>query len=96
MCFSFYDNLIKIFHINRAGEATSFNCLNGLRFLMTCWVILGHEFLVRGKTPQLNASLLLIQNVMKTPTMTVAFSALFAVDVFFWLSGFLATISILN
>ena len=49
--------------------------------------------------PQLSFSLDPIKNVekiIKTRIMIYAINGYFAVDVFFWLSGFLATISILN
>ena len=64
LCFSFYDNFIKIFQ-KRGGEATSFNCLNGLRFMMTCWVIFGHNFLIRGLMPQLNLDPNNVTNMVK-------------------------------
>ena len=46
LCFSFYDNFNKIIQV-REGDGASFNCINGLRFLMTCWVIWGHEYTIR-------------------------------------------------
>ena len=47
--------------------------------------------------PQLNLDVRNdVEKGRKTRIATLVFSALFAVDVFFWLSGFLATISILN
>lgn len=45
---------------------------------------------------QLNLDTNNFKNMMKESVATLVYSAYFAVDVFFWLSGFLATISILN
>ena len=75
LCFSFYDNFIKIFKI-RGEEATSFNCINGLRFLMTCWVIFSHEFNIRATMLQISLDPNNVEKIKKTkiwPVYTVAF-----------------------
>jgi len=47
-------------------------------------------------TPQLNLDKDKVEANLKTKVTTFVLSAFFAVDVFFWLAGFLGTISILN
>jgi hypothetical protein len=89
--FSLYDNLKKIVTI---GEAENENLLflNGMRVFSICWVILGHDEWLRFMNIKNWVSSL---DILTTPGLsTLATSAYFAVDVFFWIGGFLITITL--
>jgi hypothetical protein len=42
LSFSFYNNLKKIFEIQKSDD--KLECLNGVRVLSLCWVILSHTY----------------------------------------------------
>ncbi len=46
-CFSVNINGRKILNTDsNAGNSDSLDCINGIRFLSMCWVILGHTYIV--------------------------------------------------
>lgn len=52
MAFSFYTNTKKWLSTRKNSE--DFGCLHGIRFLSTCWVILGHGYYVFAAFPVWN------------------------------------------
>jgi hypothetical protein len=52
LCFSWYSNFKKIF-ATRAGEGDRLDCLNAVRVMSMGWVILGHMYANRIRTPPL-------------------------------------------
>lgn len=89
--FSLYDNLKKILTISQA-ENENLLFLNGMRVFSICWVILGHDEWLRFMNIKNWLSSL---EILMTPGLaTLAISAYFAVDVFFWIGGFLLTITL--
>ncbi|CAF2794564.1 unnamed protein product [Rotaria sp. Silwood2] len=87
--FSAIRTLRHIFTINRKGQENSLAFLNGIRVLSLFWVILGHSFVF---------SIFYTSNIidMLSDTRNFAFqlitSAVFSVDTFFLLSGFLTAL----
>lgn len=79
--FSLDLNLKKIFTL-RESKLDFFNCLRALSLL---YVIFGHEFLLRINQT-LNISDL--SDIMKAPIFLLAAGGFYAVDVFYYLSGF--------
>ena len=79
--FSLENNLKKVFTI-REGKLDFFNCLRALSLF---YVIFGHEFLLR-----VNQSMnpLEIVEFLKKPIFLLAAGGFYAVDVFYYLSGF--------
>ncbi|CAF1508187.1 unnamed protein product, partial [Didymodactylos carnosus] len=79
--------LSKIFTFNESAD--SFKFLNGIRVLSLLWVIFGHTFVF---------SLLTVDNIVKIVQWTQQFSfqfllsAVFGVDTFFVISGFLTAV----
>jgi len=89
--FSLYDNLKKIVTIGQA-ENENLLFLNGMRVFSICWVILGHDEWLRFMNIKNWVSSL---ELLTAPGLaTLAASAYFAVDVFFWIGGFLLTITL--
>lgn len=89
--FSMYDNFKKIVTISQP-ENENLVFLNGMRVFSICWVILGHDEWFRFMNIKNWVQAL---SILTTPGLTtLAFSAYFAVDVFFWIGGFLLTITL--
>lgn len=88
LSFSPSRNLQKIF-FSRPPADKDLEVLNGVRVLSICWVLLGHAYFNSLTFPS--------QNIMQVENLTKAFlfiivpGGFFAVDMFFWLSSFLAT-----
>ena len=84
-----------MFHIEEPkGANEGFVIFNGMRGLSIFWVIFGHEELIRGKVTT---------NYMDWKTITreagwvtISAAAYFAVDVFFFVGGFLAAVLVLD
>lgn len=89
--FSLYDNLKKILTISQA-ENENLLFLNGMRVFSICWVILGHDEWLRFMN--IKNWLSSLEILMAPGLTTLALSAYFAVDVFFWIGGFLLTITL--
>ncbi|KAK3265637.1 hypothetical protein CYMTET_25694, partial [Cymbomonas tetramitiformis] len=78
--------------------ANDFGCLDGLRVLSMGWVILGHILVYavfRGLT-NMEALLPPDGKISEFAFSTIVMGAFYAVDTFFWLSGFLFTKSVLK
>lgn len=87
---SIYHNAIKLFTVEANPNAeNNFSFFNGIRVLMICWVIYGHEFFVRIMSISNYTDENQIFANVGWPTLVPA--AYFAVDVFFWMGAFLAT-----
>jgi peptidoglycan/LPS O-acetylase OafA/YrhL len=91
MCFSLYTNTKKLF-MSRSSEKTgtkeTLDIFNGVRAMSMAWVVLGHVFLIKYT----NSPLVNFQDAgdwYKHPKGAMIYGAEYAVDVFFWLSGFL-------
>ncbi len=91
MCFSLYTNIQKLF-VSRSSEKTgareTLDILNGVRVMSISWIVLGHVFVIKFG----NSTLVNFENIgdwFKNPKGGMVYGARFAVDVFFWLSGFL-------
>lgn len=94
-CFSLMHNLEKFGQI-RSGTPTS--CLDGIRTLSMCWVVLGHTLLwpFDANLPgysNIGSIVPFFSNdsLIASWTGQVILSAEFSVDSFFFMSGFLAT-----
>ena len=87
LCFSFSENVKKVFN-SREGGDQNLNVFNGVRVLAICYVMYGHEYSERANNAQ---------NILEVPLITVSNwamvieAALYAVDVFFFMSAFLFT-----
>jgi peptidoglycan/LPS O-acetylase OafA/YrhL len=79
-------NLQKIFHVKEGGDRTLF-VLNGVRVLSISWIVLGHSFNYNMFTPHLNY--MTSGMLVKGHTISIIAGGLYAVDTFFFLSGFL-------
>jgi len=92
-CFNFNENLSKIFSVSEPQDP-DLSVFNGIRVFSMCWVILGHTFYYAKHG--------FLSNVMEMPIFGTTFkysyilSAPFSVDIFFFLSGFLATYLLLK
>lgn len=91
-CFSFTENLNKLFTIKDDGSA--FQIFNGVRALSIFWVIFGHTLLTRYKLASNLADLATAAST--AGWVTLGPSAYFAVDVFFFIGGFLAAVIVLE
>jgi peptidoglycan/LPS O-acetylase OafA/YrhL len=88
--FDFIENAKKIIEIKKSNKVfTYLHIFDGVRVLSMCWVIHGHSF---AFTPFKN-----MQNVFllaKTWYLCIVMSGYFAVDVFFYMSGFMLCLSL--
>ena len=91
MCFSLYTNAKKLFvsrSSEKMGERETMDIFNGVRVMSMGWVVYGHVFLIRIAYTVLSNP----ENVndwLKDPKGIMIYGAFYAVDTFFWLSGFL-------
>lgn len=88
-CFAVDQNLKRVFSV-RKGPLDLFN---GVRALSLLYVILGHDFYLRAGMSQNPAYML---DFIRTPFFLIIASAFYAVDVFFWLSGFFLAFVLLD
>lgn len=88
-CFAFDLNLKRLFSI-RKGPLDFFN---GVRALSLLYVILGHDYYLRSGMSQ-NPDYLL--DFIRSPFYLIIGTAFYAVDVFFWLSGFFLAFVLLD
>jgi peptidoglycan/LPS O-acetylase OafA/YrhL len=88
MCFSLTGNASRLFSTKEEKKKDPLDMLNALRVLSIGWVVLGHTNLFR-------ASFSVIYNYMDIKPsfshfyFTFLYNATYAVDTFFWISGFL-------
>ena len=90
--FSIIRNLKKIFCVADSSEELS--CLHGIRFLSMTWIILGHTFYFA--IPFLDNPLWALDKVENSWSMEAVEQGTFAVDSFFFLSGFLVSFMFLK
>ncbi len=90
--YSAITTLKKIFSLNKNHSTYSF--LNGIRVISLFWIILGHSFIF-----QLTISdniIHILDNLYNSYGMQLILGAIFAVDTFFFISGFLAVFVFIN
>lgn len=76
----------KLFAVSDRGDA-NLKVINGIRVLSICWVVVGHAFMNSAGAPLTN--LLSVMQLFHKWYFTLVPGGFFAVDVFFYLSGFL-------
>lgn len=84
--FSFRNNLEKLFTVDDRGDS-NLKVINGIRVFSICWVITGHVFMNLSGSPMTN--LLTVLNITEKWYFALVPGGFFAVDVFFYMSGFL-------
>ena len=91
LCFSPYSNAIKILSLpkNQDGKNYELNlaCINGIRSLSLCWVILGHCYIF---LLPIYDNLTIYQTWLQRFSFMVVPGGYYAVDSFLFLSGFMA------
>ena len=85
--FRMLDNASKLFFARSKDGDKNLEILNGVRFLSMTWVILGHSYFYMMQGALANPLVLL--DLFKMFSFNLVSSAPYAVDIFFWLSGFL-------
>lgn len=81
------NNLSKLFTVKQDGDKT-LEVLNGVRVLSICYVVVGHGFSFIQFTPIANTST--IADITKESLFGIVPGGFYAVDAFFFLSGFLS------
>lgn len=90
--YSALTNLKKIFSFNRTH--TTFSFLNGIRTLSLFWIIFGHSFLFQLT---MSDNIVHVFDMLKNSyALQLILGAIFGVDTFFFISGFLAVYAFLN
>lgn len=84
--FSFMHNIEKMFSVSDRGDE-NLKVINGIRVFSICWVIIGHSFMNVMGAPITNIVTAL--SVTEKWYFALVPGGFFAVDVFFYLSGFL-------
>jgi peptidoglycan/LPS O-acetylase OafA/YrhL len=90
-CFSLYDNFHKLVQIKEPHpDEDNFRMFNGIRVLSISWVVYGHLDLLMILSMRNPLSWV---SVVETPgLMTLGAAAYYAVDVFFFIGGFLTSV----
>jgi len=90
-CWSTVKNCDSLFYSMNPVD-NNLDAFNGVRFLMMCWIIMGHIFsnTLAGPVPNIQDTPNVIKNEFG---MTFLTSANYSVDVFFTISGFLCGLS---
>ncbi|XP_033218446.1 O-acyltransferase like protein-like isoform X2 [Belonocnema kinseyi] len=83
--FSLCKSANKIFNMN--ANPNSLTALIGIRSLSMCWIVLGHQYVMRAL--YVNVNLNDIEDWMKSWKTLYIYMSVFAVDTFFMLSGLL-------
>lgn len=92
--FSFYDNFMKIIVVPKTVDNENLLFLNGMRVLSIFWIVFGHDLWFRFMNMRNWMDSI---NILTTPGIaTLGPAAYFAVDVFFWIGGFLITMGMLD
>lgn len=86
LCFSLISNFNALFRRTRRRDAL--DALDGVRVISLLFIILGHLLMIRVLA-SVTKNLLAFSDYFKSARATPILSAHFAVDTFFWLSGFL-------
>ena len=90
--YSMTHTLKKIFSLNQTHSTYSF--LNGIRVLSLLWVIFGHSFLFQ--LTMADNVIHVLDTLHNSYAMQLVSGAIFGVDTFFFISGFLAVFIFLN
>eukprot|EP00830_Metopus_es_P017508 TRINITY_DN5759_c0_g1_i1.p1 TRINITY_DN5759_c0_g1~~TRINITY_DN5759_c0_g1_i1.p1 ORF type:complete len:539 (+),score=85.90 TRINITY_DN5759_c0_g1_i1:77-1693(+) len=93
-CLNFGKNACSFFYSENKMDK-NLDCLHGVRVFSMIWIILGHAFLEILKAPVFNLEDIQ-KKLVSSRWMTIFTSAPLAVDIFFMLSAFFATISCTN
>ena len=80
-------NIQKLFTVRPGGDQR-LNVLNGVRVLSICWVITGHSFGFTAMAPVANS--MNLERVYTDVLFSIVPAGMYAVDSFFYLSGFLS------
>lgn len=91
--FRLIENTKKLLFARSRDGDKNMELLNGLRVISMGWVILGHTYFYGLKTPLANP--LIPLELFKSFSFNIVSSGPYAVDIFFWLSGFLGVYLIL-
>ena len=83
------ENSMKIFQY----KESQLNIFNGVKTICMLWVIFGHLFSIRLQN---SVNALTIENQVEETFFLFVLSAFFAVDVFFYIGGFLVAYSFLR
>lgn len=92
-CFSLLSNGRKLLvsrSQERLGEKDPLEIINGIRVLSLGWVLLGHTALATWSYGPLN-NLHTIPEIISSSNYILVYAGFYAVDSFFWVSGFLFT-----
>jgi len=93
--FSARRNLNRLFNTRRRNK--EFRCLDGLRAMSMGWVILGHELAFEASIGYINPfAILPPTGALKGWLAQILFSSRYAVDTFFFISGFLVFHSVMQ
>jgi hypothetical protein len=90
--YSATSTLKRIFSLNENHSTIGF--LNGIRAISLFWIILGHSFVFQ--TVVSDNVLHILDNLQNSYTMQLLLGAIFGVDTFFFISGFLAVVVFIN
>jgi peptidoglycan/LPS O-acetylase OafA/YrhL len=88
------ENSSKLFFARSKDGDPNLEILNGVRVLSMLWVILGHTYFY-GLATALGNPLIALE-FFKSFTFNMVLSGPYAVDIFFWLSGFLGVYILLG
>lgn len=98
--FSLVRNIPLIFEQPHKGSSSAFNnfaVLDGFRSISILWIVLGHTMALSCSIGLMNpAAILPPEGFMKEVAGQIFFSSRFAVDTFFFISGFLVVSSLLR
>ncbi|CAG7786180.1 unnamed protein product [Allacma fusca] len=92
LSFSFYTNTKKL--LSTSNEPGQLNCINGIRFLVTGWILLGHIFIFIWSTSTSN--FMDLSQLHKDWVMWPVLNTPVAVDTFFTISGALVAYFLLK
>ena len=95
LCFSLYSNFLSLFRPARFEPSSHLSCLNAVRVLTICWLVLGHTAdvrLLRGVLKNVSDLPDIIGDWKTTPITTAGY----AIDTLLWLSGFMLTYTLLS
>lgn len=90
---SFYRSMSSIFKVVNKTNPDVIDCLHGLRALSMIWVTWCHSYSLFSKVTQ---NLKGLQNITDNALDQIVFNGSFSVDTFFFMSGLLATYSVLR
>jgi peptidoglycan/LPS O-acetylase OafA/YrhL len=90
--YSAITTLKKIFSLNKNSSTYSF--LNGIRAISLFWIILGHSFVFQLTIADNIVHIL--DNLHNSYAIQLMLGAIFGVDTFFFISGFLAVFVFIN